>query len=265
MLNLESSDFTNYVAKQPFPYMSKDDILDENFAKKCQEEILNIPDEKWDRYSNPFENKNTLRDKHNLPPHCNQLFDYLVSDKFVRELSEFVQEDLYIDPTKQWWGIHTYNNGDFLDIHSDAGLHPTNKLKKHLTLGIYLSKNWTEKNGGYLEIWDGTSINSLVPKLNKCVDKFLPKFNSLILFNCTNNGWHGNPEPIVVEKDEKRIFVTISYLSKNFSKNYSNKLEKAFFIETPHNKYDSEKEKLRNLRCQTQTCKSIYNINHAEN
>ena len=52
----------------PFPYYSKSDILPKNIALKAQNEILNLTDEKWDRYQNPFEHKYTLRDKNNLPP-----------------------------------------------------------------------------------------------------------------------------------------------------------------------------------------------------
>ena len=84
---------------------------------------------------------------------------------------------LFNDPTKNWWGIHIYDDGDYLDIHSDAGIHPVTRQKKHCTLGIYLSKNWKEDNGGHLEIWQGSDINMEERRLEKCTKNFN-------LFNC---------------------------------------------------------------------------------
>ena len=57
-----------YQRKEPFPYMFQDQILHELSAKQLQQEILMIPKDAWDRYSNPFEDKWTLRDKYAFPP-----------------------------------------------------------------------------------------------------------------------------------------------------------------------------------------------------
>ena len=135
---------------KPYPHCMLDNILDTDFAEKCQQEILTIPCEMWDRYNNLFEQKNTLRDKNSMPRYCDALFKLLTSDKVINKLSNIVGEQLYNDPTKNWWGIHTYNNSDYLDIHSDAGNHPITKQKKHITFGIYLSYNWSEENGGQI-------------------------------------------------------------------------------------------------------------------
>jgi len=105
-------------------------VLDSSFAKKCQDEILNIDEKEWDRYDNPFEGKYTLRNKNNLPNNCQKLFNFLISDSFVNHLSKKCGEQLYNDPNKNWWGIHKYKNGDHLDIHSDAGIHPLTGQKK---------------------------------------------------------------------------------------------------------------------------------------
>lgn len=258
MINLNiNSD--NYLDTYPYPHCSIDNILPIDLAKKCQDEILEIPDIEWDRYNNPFEQKYTLRNKNKLPKNCTILFNYLNSKKFIEQLSDIVNQKLYADPTKNWWGVHKYDNGDHLDIHSDAGIHPKTKQKKHTTLGIYLSKNWSDENLGHLEIWEGDSINSKNHKLNKCVNKILPSFNKLILFNNTNNAWHGNPTPTKCSKDQKRIFVTVSYLSNNHENEYSNKHQKALFIKLPDEPENKEKDKLRLLRVDPEKYKEIYN------
>jgi len=246
-----------YKHTAPFPYTSQDNCLDISFAYAIQDEILHIPKEAWDRYNNPFEQKWTLRDKNQLPPNVHQLFQALTSPAFVDHLSTIVGTQLYNDPTKNWWGIHTYDDGDYLDIHCDAGIHPTTGQKKHCTLGIYLSKDWREENGGHLEIWEGTNINQDDRRLERCIEKILPTFNRLILFDNTNHAWHGNPEPVKCKNGEKRIFLTISYLSEIKD---GDSREKARFIKRPGDPEDPEKERLRELRVNPDRYKEIYNM-----
>ena len=256
---LLSVDATSYQQKSYYPHCVLENILDNDFAINCQNEILNIPDNQWDRYNNPFEQKYTLRDKNNLPINCTKLFDILTSQKVVDILSTICGEKLYNDPTKNWWGIHTYKNGDYLDIHSDAGNHPITKQKKHITLGIYLSKNWKEENGGYLELWNGENVLKDDAQIFECFNRILPSFNKLIMFTNTVNAWHGNPDPVIIKNDEKRIFLTLSYISEKHNEGMENNREKAFFVKRPCDLDDFEKDNLRLLRADPNKCKEIYN------
>jgi hypothetical protein len=244
--------------------MVVDNILPVDFANKCLNEIMNIPAADWDRYENPFEGKYTLRDKFNMPSNLNKLFTYLTSIFFINHLSNIIGEKLSLDPTRNWWGVHKYNNGDHLDIHVDAGVHPKDyKLKKHLTLGLYLSKDWKEENGGHLEIWSGESAVNNDAKIIKCEKRILPLFNRLVLFVCNDYSWHGNPEPVKCNNGENRIFLTVSYVSTNHTENFNNNKCKAFFVPRPEDNYDEEKEKLRFLRADSEKYKQIYNMSKA--
>jgi Rps23 Pro-64 3,4-dihydroxylase Tpa1-like proline 4-hydroxylase len=243
-----------YQNTKPFPYMKQDNFLNENFAYLLQQEILNIPDSEWDRYNNPFEQKYTLRDKYNFPPNLKLLFDELQTEEFVSKLSNLCGYKLLLDDNRNFWGVHKYDSGDKLDIHTDAGLHPENKLKKQLTLGIYLSNNWKKEYGCQLEIWKGDK-NSISER----IDLIEPFFNRLILFTCNDYSWHGNPTPVkCLDKDVKRIFVTISYLSENFAD--ENKKVKAYFVLRPEDPVDLEKDKLRLLRANPDRYKEVYNL-----
>ena len=183
MENINLIEEEQYRKTLPFPYISIDNILNHKFALDIQNEILEMDKDLWDRYDNPFEEKYTLRDKNKLPKNTQDLFDILTSADFIQKLSKIVGEKLYNDPTKHWWGVHKYKNGDKLDIHSDAGVHPISGDKKHVTLGIYLSLNWNENNKGHLEIWEGENVLKDDAKLIKKITEFLPSFNKLILFN----------------------------------------------------------------------------------
>ena len=256
---LNSINNEDYNKSIPYPHLSIENILENKFAIKCQEEILNIPPVMWDRYNNPFEQKYTLRDKNIVPENCQKLFDLLTSKEVIDILSYICGEKLYNDPTKNWWGIHTYENGDYLDIHSDAGIHPVTKQKKHITLGIYLSKDWSEYNGGYLEIWDGDRVLNDNAKLHTLHNRIFPSFNKMIMFTNTTNAWHGNPDPIIVKDNEKRIFLTLSYLSEKYTEGMENNRLKAFFIKRPNDPDDTEKDNLRILRADPEACKYLYN------
>lgn len=247
----------NYIDAKPFPHCVVENILDEDFAIKCQQEIMSIPAEMWDRYDNPFEKKYTLRDKNNMPDACTRLFDMLTSQTTLNKVSKLVGHPVTNDQTKNWWGVHTYKHGDFLDIHSDAGNHPVTKQKKHITLGIYLSYKWKEENGGHLEIWDGDSVLNDNAKLSKCYNRILPAFNKMIMFTNTINAWHGNPDPVVVLGNEKRIFVTVSYVSEDHDGIMSNNREKAFFVNRPGDPIDEKKEQFRLIRADPLKCKYV--------
>jgi len=252
VINNSISDISNLILQStPFPYGKMDDFLDQTFALNIQEEILSIPQEDWDRYDNPFEQKYTLRDKFAFPSCLRELFSELTSD-------DFVWYDLKLDKTRNFWGVHTYGPGDKLDIHVDAGLHPTQGLKKQVTLGIYLSYEWKEEYGCKLEIWNGENASSNDAKIIEKVDSIAPLFNRLILFTCNDYAWHGNPEPANCPIESKRIFITLSYLSENFED--KNKRTKAFFVARPGFTNDAEMDKLRLLRADAENYKSVYRI-----
>ena len=242
----------------PFPYMKIENVLSDTFAKKLQEEILQIPDEAWDRYENPLEHKYTLRDKNSLPVYCNKIFEKLTSQEMLDYLSSITGTEILNDSTKNWWGIHKYDHGDNLDIHVDAGIHPKTKQKKQVTVGIYLSKDWKEENGGHLEMWKGENASNNDAKIFKCMDKILPQFNTFVIFECNDYAWHGNPNPVVCKDGEKRLFLTLSYVSENYTD--LNKKQKAFFVKRPEDPEDPEKDKIRMMRCDPDKYKDVYRI-----
>lgn len=258
ILNKVSFDPSGYQETLPYPHGLQDNFLDADFAEALQKEILAIPSDQWDRYQNPFEAKYTLRDKRGFPPLLKRLFEELESPAFVGQLGSIVGEKLYTDITRNFWGVHVYEPGDKLDIHVDAGMHPIITFKKHVTLGIYLSANWKEEYGCQLEIWDGENAKSNEAKLRSKAANIAPLFNRMVLFTCNDVSWHGNPEPACGPADSRRIFVTISYLSQNFS--YENKRVKAFFVARPGDPVDEEKDRLRLLRADPERYKEVYKL-----
>lgn len=245
-----------YTSVQPFPHIYQDNFIEN--ASDIQKEILNIPQGEWDRYDNPFEQKYTLRNKYTLPSKLSELFKKFESQEFIDHLSEVSGYRLLLDPTRNFWGVHKYKSGDKLDIHVDAGLHPNTKQKKQLTFGLYLSSNWKEEYGCHLELWRGNNSSVESPTIYEKTVSIAPMFNRAVIFTCNDYAWHGNPTPVNCPSDALRIFVTISYLSENYSD--LNRRVKALFVARPEDNPDSEKDKLRILRADPEKYKDIYRI-----
>lgn len=263
IVNVLSTLTFNYKTTLPFPYGVVDGFLPEAVAENCLAEIERLPSAAWDRYDNLFEQKYTLRDKFHLPSATQSVFEALSSSRVLHQLIETVGEpSLCVDESRLWWGIHKFQNNDYLDIHSDAGVHPVTKQKKHVTLGIYLSSNWKPCNGGQLEIWDGTSVMDEQAKLTKKIAEVMPSFNRMIMFTNTTNAWHGSPIPCQIEPGDNavRYFLTVSYLSENHSReqHLENTWEKAFFLPRPGDEPNPDKDRLRLLRASAKTCHQVY-------
>jgi len=225
-------DSQEYQSKTPYPFGIIDRMILPDLAYLAQQEILNMDSTKWDRYDNMFEQKWTLRDKNDLTPNLQKIFDDLTHPDWVQALSKLTGIQLLLDSYKHYWGVHTYDEKDFLKIHVDAGIHPKNGQKKALTFGIYLSSCWNNNFGCELEIWSGDNSQVDDAKLHHKIVSISPQFNRAIFFTNTDNSWHGNPEPSHGSKLSKRIFLTISYLSEEQDK-YQNKRTRAFFRPLP--------------------------------
>ena len=241
-------------------YCIADDILEINYAKKIQKEILQSAQENWDRYENPFEKKYTWRDKNKLPNTCKTLFNSLHTDDFMNFLSIFTGYKLQEDKSKNWWGIHIFEDGDKLDIHVDAGKHPKNNLKKIITLGIYLSYNWDKECGGNIEFWNGDNSSNNDAKIYDKKISIAPNFNRCIIFENNDYSWRGAPNTCSCKKNQQRIFITCSYLTEDNDTIHKNNRKKAFFVKLPNEPNNPEKDKLRLLRADPDKCKTIYNM-----
>jgi Rps23 Pro-64 3,4-dihydroxylase Tpa1-like proline 4-hydroxylase len=241
-------------------YVVIDDFLDSTYAIQCLEELLHVNGDVWDRYNNCFEEKYTYRDKNDFPCLINNMFTTFTSTEFINNLNMLTGLNLINDNDKIFWGIHLFNDGDKLDIHVDAGRHLKTGLVKAITLGVYLSYNWSEKNGGHIEFWEGDKSCINNPQIYKCKEKILPVFNRCVIFENNDTSWHGAPEPCICKNNEKRIFLTLSYLSDEKNNLFENERLKAYFVKRPDDPDDEEKDKMRILRANPETCKYVYNM-----
>jgi hypothetical protein len=79
------------------------------------------------------------------------------------------------------------------------------ELDRRLNVLIYLNKDWEESYGGHLQLWD--------KDMKYCKKKYLPKFNSMVVFGTTDFSNHGHPDALTCPDDRSRKSIATYYYS----------------------------------------------------
>jgi Rps23 Pro-64 3,4-dihydroxylase Tpa1-like proline 4-hydroxylase len=111
------------------------------------------------------------------------IFEHLHSHRFLNTLSQITgMSDLLPDDRLYAAGLAQGGDRSFLNVHIDNSSHPVQQWYRRIDLLIYLNKDWTEENGGHLELWN--------PEMSESV-KILPIFNRMVIFATDRQFWHG--------------------------------------------------------------------------
>ena len=97
-----------------------------------------------------------------------------------------------------------------MNVHLDYSIHPKLKLQRKLNLIIYLEENWNLEWGGNLELWSHNQEKNKPHKKIVTIDNI---FNRAILFDTTQNSWHGFPDPLTCPKGKYRKSLAVYYLT----------------------------------------------------
>jgi Rps23 Pro-64 3,4-dihydroxylase Tpa1-like proline 4-hydroxylase len=108
-------------------------------------------------------------------------------------------------------GWHMHQRGGKLNMHKDYSIHPKLGMERRINIIIYMTQDWKEEWGGGLEFWSHDKETNL-PK--ECVTKVHNKFNRAVLFDTTQNSWHGLPQAIDCPENVYRKSLAIYYLSE---------------------------------------------------
>ena len=207
--NLENSS-KQFLESKPFNHIIIDNFFNEDVANKLSNDFLSFDSKDWFEYDNNLE----LKKIHNLwnlfPPLTYKVFSYLNSLEFIELLKLGTGiKSLYCDMGLHGGGCHVHARGGKLNVHKDYSIHPKMGLLRKVNIIIYLTKNWNPDWGGGLELWDddnGNPGNKI--KYVDCI------FNRAVIFDTTQNSWHGLPEPITCPENEYRKSLAIYYLTE---------------------------------------------------
>jgi 2OG-Fe(II) oxygenase superfamily len=197
-----------YQAASPYPHI----VIDNLFDPHTLNEILGH----WTVKNDPtleFHNDGTYV-KNKKGSGINTVFSQ-PAEAFLWQLSKpsflkFLEQltginGLIPDPYFFGGGLHTVGQGGTLAVHVDYNKHFKFKLDRRLNLLVYLNHDWTEANGGALELWDAYTTS--------CAKKVVPMFNRTVIFSTTSTSFHGHTDPVNCSDTETRKSIALYYFS----------------------------------------------------
>lgn len=184
----------------PFSHAVIDNFFTPEVAEKLSSEFPDFNSADVIKYKNPLENKHTLNQWDKFPSTTYRAFHYLGEDDLTHRMRELVSNyDLKFDYGLNGGGWHMHGRGGNNNIHLDYNLHPKLGRQRKLNIIVYMTEDWNPEWGGGLELW-ADDYNARKHR-DKQQPEFLIKtienyFNRAIIFDTTQNSWHGLPNQI---------------------------------------------------------------------
>ncbi len=211
VIDIESfkKQINNYGMNTPFDHVVIDNFFIKDVAKKLEVEFPDFNDNSLHAYDSAIEKKKSLNNWNSFPSLTYKTFYLLNSEIFIDFLSAHVcqKNKLYSDPGLNGGGWHMHKTNGKLNVHLDYSIHEKLNLQRKLNLIIYLNSNWKASWGGNLGLWKG---NQDQPQ--ELTTSIQPKFNRAVIFDTTQNSWHGLPDPIKFPEGEFRKSLAVYYL-----------------------------------------------------
>lgn len=238
---------------QPFDHCVVEDFLSLEVAQAAEKEFLDYEDPKWFYYKNPIEDKKALNDWNAFPALTYKLFRDLISEDFVQTLSQGIGVPLYQDPGLHGGGWHIHGTGGNLNPHFDYSIHPKVGLQRKINIIIYLSSDLSEEHGGHLGLWGHDGKNNQPKELVKIIQ---PKFNRAVIFDTTQNSWHGMCRPLIQPEGIYRKSLAIYYLTTPLDS--TDPRDRALFAPREDQKSDQSVIELIEKRADKKEYSSVY-------
>jgi Rps23 Pro-64 3,4-dihydroxylase Tpa1-like proline 4-hydroxylase len=207
LLNLGTEKHQEYINASPFPHIILDNLFDLDTLRNISAEFPRMQEKMRGKANKTTLNKLSFRQPEKL-----ELFEPLTAE-FSRELNslEFCKflenltgiESIQSDPYFEGGGPHEIKKGGFLKMHVDFNIHPITNQDRRINVLIYLNENWQEEYNGQLDLWD-TEMGDLKKSV-------LPIINRVVIFNTTENSWHGHPDPLACPETMSRKSLAFYY------------------------------------------------------
>lgn len=102
-------------------------------------------------------------------------------------------------------GLHSSGEGGILAPHTDFHVYDRLKLYRRVNVIIYFNNEWSDVDGGSLELSEKGSKSPLV--------SILPVFGRMVVFNTDDRSVHGFTKPIA--KGKRRNSIALYYYTAN--------------------------------------------------
>ena len=178
----------NYSKKRPFPHIMIPGFLPHDLVFDIADAFPDNFNAGWTIHSNDHADRKFLGDETKVDPLFRAFMQATASRRFLLFLETLTGiEGLIPDPYYIGGGAMTAGHGDKLDMHVDFNWHYKLRAHRRCNALFYLAPDWNPAWGGELRL-QGRDDNNRVD--------YLPLFNRLIVFNTTEESWHGQPTPI---------------------------------------------------------------------
>ncbi len=239
---------------EPFDHAVIDDFFLPEVATALEAEFPDFDSDVWHQYRNAIEVKKTCNNWNAFPALTYKIFDYLNSDELIGRLSELLDiSPLLPDPGLNGGGWHIHGRGGKLNTHLDYNLHPKLGMQRKLNIIVYLNSSWQPSWGGQLGLWRQDPQKRKPGELVKSVD---PLFNRAVLFDTTQDSWHGLPAPLECPEGQTRRSIAAYYLTPAPAE--SEDRGKALFAPTAEQEGDEQVRELIERRARVDAAASTY-------
>ncbi len=177
-----------YTQAYPFPHIVLDDLFKEEDLKDILAEWPKDNDPVWNKKQCSTSWKWHISQLSAMGPKTQAIFQELNGPEFLEDVEKLTGiPGLYKDPYMEGGGLHYIPVGGFLEMHVDFNWHARLKKVRRINLLVYLNEDWVEEDKGKIELWESN--------MNKAGVTVAPVFNRTVIFNTTDQSWHGHPDP----------------------------------------------------------------------
>ena len=204
LMDFADKNCERYLTAKPFPHISLDNFLRPEVLDAVVRDFPARDSEPWEAMVDKDQKKFAANVVSKMAPSVRRVLYFLNSREIVNFLEKLTGiEGLIPDPHYAGGGCHELRPGGFLKVHADFNWHKQMRLDRRINLLLYLNKDWQPEYGGNLELWDTTMTHK--------VAEYAPLFNRCVIFNTTDNSYHGNPVPVSCPPDRSRRSLAFYY------------------------------------------------------
>jgi hypothetical protein len=245
-----------FVGAEPFDHVVIDNFFtDEMVAQLVAEFPAYDAEGVWNaHYNNPIENKKACNHWDKFPRNTYQALHYLCGAAFEHAVEKITgRTGIQADIGLHGGGWHAHATNGKLNIHVDYNIHPKLQLQRHYNLIVYITPDWNPEWGGGLELWSHDPETNSPKKLVKTVEN---QFNRAVLFDTTQNSWHGLPADLNCPKGIVRQSLAVYYVTD--PPQDADPRGKALFVPYGEQANDPAVLELIKKRSQVATAESVY-------
>ena len=177
----------------PFPHAVIDGLWDYEDLRRVSLEFPLPSDPRWQTYADPEEvGKKAIDNPSHWGPQTLSLFEVTGKQMFINDLSHLTGIKGLTGDTIGG-GLHETGRGGKLGMHVDFNYHPLSNWVRRLNMLVFLNRDWACEWGGCLYLGEQREV------------QVTPLLNRTVIFECSNESWHGHPHPIEGEHLRRSI------------------------------------------------------------